>query len=183
MAQRVKNQPANGETQEMWVLSLGRKDPWREKRRPTPVFLPEKSHGQRSLEGYSPVGCKVRHNWTTEIRTIYFIKKNELDVNGIENNNIRKWMTNIPFCTLSLTFPFISCATWWLEKTVKKWRNNITIHMYNFKLISKHLKLFFTHLSHIFKIGLGLMCGDWDTEVLRVKWDVSPVFFFLIFKN
>ena len=27
---------------------------------------------------------------TTEIRTIHFIKKNELDVNGIENNNIRK---------------------------------------------------------------------------------------------
>ena len=25
---------------------------------PTPVFLPEKSHGQRSLEGYSPWGRK-----------------------------------------------------------------------------------------------------------------------------
>ena len=25
---------------------------------PTPVFLPEKSHGQRSLVGYSPWGCK-----------------------------------------------------------------------------------------------------------------------------
>ena len=24
----------------------------------TPVFLPEKSHGQRSLAGYSPWGCK-----------------------------------------------------------------------------------------------------------------------------
>ena len=28
---------------------------WR-KRQPTPVFLPKKSHGQRSLEGYSPWG-------------------------------------------------------------------------------------------------------------------------------
>ena len=39
-------------------------DPWvgkipgRRKWQPTPVFLPEKSHGQRSLAGYSPWGCK-----------------------------------------------------------------------------------------------------------------------------
>ena len=31
---------------DLWV----RKIPWRRKRQPTPVFLPEKSHGQRSLE-------------------------------------------------------------------------------------------------------------------------------------
>ena len=30
------------------------KIPWRRKWQPTPVFLPEKSHGQRSLVGYSP---------------------------------------------------------------------------------------------------------------------------------
>ena len=30
---------------------------------PTPVSLPRESHGQMSLEGYSPWGCKrVRHN-------------------------------------------------------------------------------------------------------------------------
>ena len=28
--------------------------PWRRKWQPTPVFLPRKSHGQRSLAGYSP---------------------------------------------------------------------------------------------------------------------------------
>ena len=37
-----------------WV----RKIPWRTKWQPIPVFLPEKSHGQRSLVGYSPWGCK-----------------------------------------------------------------------------------------------------------------------------
>ena len=37
---------------------LGREDPWRRKWQPTPVFLPGKSHGQRSLEGYSPWGHK-----------------------------------------------------------------------------------------------------------------------------
>ena len=31
---------------------------WRRKWQPTPVFLPGKSHGQRSLAGYSPRGRK-----------------------------------------------------------------------------------------------------------------------------
>jgi len=42
----------------MWIRSLGRKIPWRRIWQPTPVFLREKSHGQRSLVGYSPWGCK-----------------------------------------------------------------------------------------------------------------------------
>ena len=37
-----------------WV----RRIPWRRKWQPTPVFLLGKSHIQRSLEGYSPWGCK-----------------------------------------------------------------------------------------------------------------------------
>ena len=31
---------------------------WRRKWQPTPVFLSGESHGQRSLVGYSPWGCK-----------------------------------------------------------------------------------------------------------------------------
>ena len=54
----VKNLPAMKETQEIWVQSLGQEDPWKRKWQPTPVFLPGKSHGQRSLEGYSPWGHK-----------------------------------------------------------------------------------------------------------------------------
>ena len=39
---------------------------WRRKWQPTPVFLPGKSHGQRSLAGYSPWGHKrVKHNLIT----------------------------------------------------------------------------------------------------------------------
>jgi len=38
----------------MQVRSLTEKIPWRRKEQPTPVFLPEKSHGQRSLSGYPP---------------------------------------------------------------------------------------------------------------------------------
>ena len=37
-----------------WV----RKIPWRRKSQPTPVFLLEESHGQRSLAGYGPWGHK-----------------------------------------------------------------------------------------------------------------------------
>ena len=33
-----------------------RKIPWRRAWKPTPVFLPGESHGQRSLAGYSPWG-------------------------------------------------------------------------------------------------------------------------------
>ena len=35
-----------------------RKIPWRRVWQPTPVFLPGKSHGQRSLAGYSPWDCR-----------------------------------------------------------------------------------------------------------------------------
>ena len=35
-----------------WVWKI----PWRRKRQPTPVFLPGKSHGQRSLLGYTVHG-------------------------------------------------------------------------------------------------------------------------------
>ena len=43
------------------------KIPWRRKWQPTPVFLPGKSHEQRSMVGYSPWGRKrVRYNLLTE---------------------------------------------------------------------------------------------------------------------
>ena len=41
---------------DLWV----RKTPWRRAWKPIPVFLPGKSHGQRSLAGYSPWVAKSR---------------------------------------------------------------------------------------------------------------------------
>ena len=38
----------------MWIFSFS----WREKWEPIPVFLPREFHGQRSLSGCSPWGCK-----------------------------------------------------------------------------------------------------------------------------
>ena len=46
------------ETQEIQVQSLSHKILWSRKWQPTPVFLPEKFHGQRSLESYIPWGHK-----------------------------------------------------------------------------------------------------------------------------
>ena len=37
---------------------ISMEDPWRKEWQPTPVFLPEESHRQRSLVGYSLWGCK-----------------------------------------------------------------------------------------------------------------------------
>ena len=37
-----------------WVWKM----PWRRAWHPAPVFLPGKCHGQRSLAGYNPCGCK-----------------------------------------------------------------------------------------------------------------------------
>ena len=51
----VKNLPAMWET---WVQSLGQENPLEKGWQPTPVFLPEEFHEQRSLAGYSPWGCK-----------------------------------------------------------------------------------------------------------------------------
>ena len=55
MAQWVKNPPAIREAQ---VQSLGQEDTLEEKMATTPVFLPGKSCGQRSLVGSSPWGQK-----------------------------------------------------------------------------------------------------------------------------
>ena len=64
MAQSVKNLlqcrrlPAMQETR---VQFLGQEDPLGKEWQPTPVFLPGKSHGQRSLVGYSLGVARVRH--------------------------------------------------------------------------------------------------------------------------
>ena len=58
-----------------WVKKI----PWRRKWQPSPIFLSEKFHGQRSLVGYSPWGCKesemteqaCTHAWTFQKRNTH----------------------------------------------------------------------------------------------------------------
>ena len=60
-----------------WVGKI----PWRQKWCPTPVFLPEKSHGQRNLAGYSLWGGRIRYHWpqhsTEEILANQLILENK----------------------------------------------------------------------------------------------------------
>ena len=55
MVQAVKHMPTMWET---WVQSLGQEDTLEKEMAPTPVLLPGKSHGRRSLVSYSPWGRK-----------------------------------------------------------------------------------------------------------------------------
>ena len=64
----VKNPPANtGDAGKRCRFNpcVGRIH-WRRKWQPTPVFLPGKSHGQRSLAGYSSSGCQESDYFATE---------------------------------------------------------------------------------------------------------------------
>ena len=58
--------------------------PWSRKWQPTPVFLPGESHGQRSLVGYSPWGCKQSDTtqWLNKYKTVAknFPKTSSVDV-------------------------------------------------------------------------------------------------------
>ena len=68
-----------------WVGKI----PWKRERLPTPVFLPGGFHGERSLVGYSPWGCKESdvteqpsvtwhdvESFSESIRAWYFIGRN-----------------------------------------------------------------------------------------------------------
>ena len=61
VAEMVKNLPAMQESQ---VRSLGWEDPLEEGMATHSSILAWRIHGQRSLAGYSPWGCRVRHGWS-----------------------------------------------------------------------------------------------------------------------
>ena len=60
---------------------------WRRQWQPTPVLLPGKSHGQRSLVGYSPLG-REGHDWVTSLSLSTFMhwrRKWQLQCSCLEN--------------------------------------------------------------------------------------------------
>ena len=71
----VKNQPANvGDAGDGGFDPWVGKTPWRRKWQPSPIFLPGKYLGQRSLAGYSLQGHKrAGHDRATE-HTLYRLK-------------------------------------------------------------------------------------------------------------
>ena len=87
-----------------WV----RKIPWRRAWQPTPVLLPGKSHGQRSMAGYSPWGHRVGHNWTTYSLT--HSPDAEAETPILWPPDAKNWLIRKDLGKLSL------------EKTKKDWR-------------------------------------------------------------
>ena len=77
----VKNLPAMQATQ---VGSLGQEDPLEKEMAITPVFLPGKSHGQRSPAGYSPWGRKesdtTEHTNTNKVSLVINMQKTRVCV-------------------------------------------------------------------------------------------------------
>ena len=73
VAQMVKHLSTMWET---WVQSLGQEVPWRRKWQPTPVLLPRKSHGRRSL--VSMGSQRVGHDSATSLSLSYILEWNDL---------------------------------------------------------------------------------------------------------
>ena len=62
-----------------WDINKHYVIPWRRKWQPTPVFLPRKFHGQRSLTGYGPCGHKESD---TPGHTAHTRENHERDLDG-----------------------------------------------------------------------------------------------------
>ena len=54
----MEREMEEGSEERAHMYTCGREDPRRRKWQPTPVSMPGKSHGQKSLAGYSPWGHK-----------------------------------------------------------------------------------------------------------------------------
>ena len=77
-----------------WFNPWVGKIPWRRAWQSIPVFLPGESQGQRSLVGYSPWGCRVRHDLATKQQRGHF------------------QLEEIPFPSLPLTGEQFILTTW-----------------------------------------------------------------------
>ena len=102
-----------------WVREV----PWRRKWQPTPVFLQGKSHGQRSLAGYSPwvhkeywvteiLGYWVTGYWVTEHSTMlssfFFFKSLFIVLQGLKKHMGNWHLYDVEFFfRLNRSMPFL----------------------------------------------------------------------------
>jgi len=80
---------------------------WRRKRQPTPVRLPENSHGQRSLMGYNSRGPK-ESDMTEQLRTLSILAAAILRLVCIQSQ-LWRWQRPEPRCHHWPTEPTIQC--------------------------------------------------------------------------
>ena len=81
------------------------KIPWRRAWQPTPVFLPGKPHGQRSLAGYSPQGHKESD--TTEVTQLTHRASNR---KSVKNTNIGLFNHLVGQSFLGKYLPLLPCS-------------------------------------------------------------------------
>ena len=136
VAQTVKCLSAMQETQVPspgLLETQGSSDPWRRKWQPTPVFLPGKSHGQRSLVGYCPWGRKESD--MTEWREDQFLPESfgPWFFSAWNNAHAKEVFWSVKFCSFTYTFSHI--VTWY-KCEIKTW---ITLDAAHFDNISDEL--------------------------------------------
>ena len=96
-----------------WVGKI----PWRRSRQPTLVFLPGKSHGQRSLAGYSPWGCK-------ELNTTEWLSMPTL-YNNLSKHLLRTPVYQVLVLLCKDFFLFLLLKTFLLWKMTCLWKSEI----------------------------------------------------------
>ena len=120
---------------------------WRRKWQPTPVFLPGKSHGQRSLVGYSPWGCKesdTSEQLNTHVRTLEKMPSSGKTSRGLGQV--------LPQCCL----PHLFCVELYLSLVYIYY----PLYLFNFSLsthakIDKHYAIYFSCLFCVSLLPLG----------------------------
>ena len=93
VAQTVKNLPA---IQEMQVWPLGWEDPLEKAMEPTPVFLPRKPHGWRSLVGYSPWSHK-KLDVTERLHFYFMVAQTVKNLPAMQEMQLWSWVEKIPW--------------------------------------------------------------------------------------
>ena len=128
-----------------WVGKI----PWRKEWLPTPVFLLEEFHGQRSLAGYSPWDRRVGHDWVT----------NTFSFQEIEDRGA---------CCTAV------CGVPKSQARLSDWTTNISIHIYNYKknksfwtVSSRNIVSFFTYTHWITHSKFFLPSHDFNCFLCR----------------
>ena len=104
VAQMVKNPPATWETWIQFDPWVG-KFPWRRGHgSPLQFSGLENLHGQRSLAGYSPQGCRVGNNWTPHSMHSYILRDWNVQFPvSIQFFKIVRWTAINPTSSVALT--------------------------------------------------------------------------------
>ena len=120
------------ETWEMWIRSWVKKIPWRREWQPTSLFLPGESHGQRSLEGYSPCGRQeLDMNEMTEyarndIYCLAYVVRPQFSVDKCISMNICLIWISMNMISMNITSIHIDINAYlWIPKQSMCWKHKL----------------------------------------------------------